>query len=543
MPPVSPTEEQENVIKLICDNFKKMSGQKVLIHGVTGSGKTEIYIKAVEEAIKRGKSSIILVPEISLATQMIEIFKNRFGYLVAIYHSRLSAGERYDEWYRILNGEAKIIVGARSAIFAPVKDLGVIVIDEEHETTYKQDEDPKYHAREVAEKRVELENALLILGSATPSIETYYKSQKKLYTLAELKKRVLDKPLPKIELVDMRQEIKSNNRSIFSRKLLNSMEEALRNREQIILFLNRRGYSTFVLCRECGFVMKCPHCDISLTYHYEKRLLKCHYCGYELNAPDLCPSCNGRAIRYFGIGTQRVETEVKKHFPSSRVLRMDVDSTRKKGSHEKILDLFKNREADILIGTQMITKGLDFPGVSLVGVVTADTCLNLPDFRAGERTFQLVTQVAGRSGRGDVPGLVIVQTYNPRHYSLKYAANHDYSRFYEQEITYRRELGYTPFSDMMIIFLKGPEERDVSSCALQLGDIVKDKYSEIWDITGPSPAAIYRIKDLYRWQLVVKRKNNGLVMLESEPLEIIEYLIKKYPNVSIELDVNPFSVL
>lgn len=541
MPPVTPTEEQKNVIKLIRNYFKNLSGQKVLIHGVTGSGKTEIYIKAAEQALKTGKSAIILVPEISLAAQMIEIFKNRFGYLVAIYHSRLSAGERYDEWYRILNGEAKIIVGARSAIFAPVKDLGVIVIDEEHETTYKQDEDPKYHTREVAEKRVELENALLILGSATPAIETYYKSERGLYTLYELKKRVLDKPLPVIELVDMRQEIKSNNRSIFSRKLLYSIKEALNNNEQIILFLNRRGYSTFVLCRDCGFVMKCPHCDISLTYHYENKILKCHYCGYERNTPDLCPSCKGRSIRYFGIGTQRIEMEVKKYFPDSRILRMDVDSTKTKGSHEKILDLFKNRGADILVGTQMITKGLDFPGVSLVGVVTADTCLNLPDFRAGERTFQLITQVAGRSGRGDVPGLVIVQTYNPRHYSLKCAVNHDYDSFFNKEIIYRRELDYPPFSDMMIITIKGSVEKDVSSCALQLGVVVKHKYSEMWKVTGPSPAALYRIKNLYRWQMAVKRKNTELGV--SVLLEIIENLIKKFPNVGIELDVNPFSVL
>jgi len=540
-PLLSPTEEQKNVIKSIYKSFENLSNRKILLHGVTGSGKTEIYIRAAEKALEKGKSSIILVPEISLATQMIEIFKNRFGDLVAIYHSRLSKGERYDEWHRILKGEAKIIVGARSAIFAPVENLGLIVIDEEHETTYKQDEDPKYLTCEVAEKRADQENALLILGSATPSVETYYKCKKGIYDLAELKNRVFDRPLPEIKIVDMREEIKLNNRSMFSRKLLNNMKQALKARQQIILFLNRRGHSTFVLCRECGFVMKCHYCDISLTYHHEKKTLKCHYCGYERNIPNICPDCNSKAIRYFGVGTQRVEMEVKKHFPRCRTLRMDVDSTRKKGSHEKILDVFKKREADILIGTQMITKGLDFPGVSLVGIITADTCLNLPDFRAGERTFQLVTQVAGRSGRGDVPGVVIVQTYNPHHYSLRCAINHDYNSFYKKEISYRQELKYPPFSDMLMISINGQKESNVSSCALKLGDSIKKKYQRIWDIIGPSPAVLYRIKDMYRWQIAIKKETNKIGELDL--MEIIDEHIKKYPNVNIEVDVNPFSLL
>ncbi|MDI3540609.1 MAG: hypothetical protein PWP66_147 [Thermosediminibacterales bacterium] len=533
---LTPTDEQKNVLELIDECLERVNGQKILVHGVTGSGKTEIYLRAVEKILNMGKGAIVLVPEISLASQIVESFKNRFGDLVAVLHSRLSAGERYDEWRRILDSEARVVVGARSAVFAPVKDLGIIVIDEEHENTYKQEEDPKYHAREVAEKRIELEKGLLVLGSATPSIETYYKGKRGEYIITNLKKRVNNRPMPVVELIDMRKELKSNNKSIFSRRLHSCIKQALKNNEQIILFLNRRGFSTFILCRDCGFVMKCPHCDISLTYHFDTKDLKCHYCGFEKKVPDFCPHCKGSAIRYFGIGTQRIEQEIKKFFPDCRILRMDMDNTRKKGAHERILETFKKRKADILIGTQMITKGLDFPGVSLVGVITADTSLNLPDFRAGERTFQLVMQVAGRAGRGDVPGRVIVQTYNPRHYSLQHAVNCDYKNFYAKEIILRERFNYPPFSEMANITIKSQEEEKVKVCAIQLGAVIKEKFAKLWCIMGPSPAPIYKLRDKYRWQITIKGKSlDGLEPL----LEFKRGIIEKYSNVSIDIDINP----
>ncbi len=424
-----------------------------LIHGVTGSGKTEIYMHLVKKLMEKDKDSIILVPEISLTPQMVERFKGRFGKNIAVFHSKLSDGERFDEWMRVKRGEVKVAIGARSAVFLPFKNLGSIIIDEEHESSYKSDSNPKYNARDIAELRCMNEGCKIILGSATPSLETYYRSKNKIIDLITIKERIEGASMPEVKIVDMREELMSGNKSIFSRELFEDISTRLEKKEQIILFLNRRGFSTFVSCRECGYVFKCKNCDISLTYHNRDSSLRCHYCGASMRIPKQCPKCNSKYVKYFGAGTEKVEKAIKKYFPEVRTLRMDLDTTRTKNAYENIYNTFKKGEADILIGTQMIAKGLDFENVTLVGVLAADMSLNLPDYRSGERTFQLITQVSGRAGRGKKQGKVLIQSYNPENYSITSAAKNDYEGFYNKEIKIRKDMDYPPFSKILLINL------------------------------------------------------------------------------------------
>ncbi|HAQ08237.1 MAG TPA: primosomal protein N', partial [Bacillus bacterium] len=419
------TEEQEKAISPVLSSIESEKHEVFLLYGVTGSGKTEIYLQSIQEVLNKGKEAIVLVPEISLTPQMVTRFKERFGDYVAVMHSGLSAGEKYDEWRKIQRKEVKVVVGARSAIYAPFENLGIIIIDEEHETSYKQEENPRYHARDVAIQRAKTYNCPVVLGSATPSLESFARAQKGRYTLLSLPKRMNNQALPTVDIVDMREELRTGNRSMFSVNLFEKLKDRLEKKEQTVLFLNKRGHSSFVMCRDCGYVKNCPHCDITLTYHRYKEQMKCHYCGYEEQVPVICPECNSEHIRYFGTGTQKVEEELNKLLPEARVIRMDVDTTGRKGSHEKLLNAFQDGHADILLGTQMIAKGLDFPNITLVGVLSADTMLHLPDFRASEKTFQLLTQVSGRAGRHKLAGEVVIQTYTPEHYSVELAGTQD----------------------------------------------------------------------------------------------------------------------
>ena len=445
-------------------------GGRFLLNGVTGSGKTEVYIRTIRHVLKMGKTAIVLVPEIALTPQMVGWFHSRFGDQAAVLHSGLSAGEKFDEWRRIRFGEARLVIGARSAIFAPLENIGAIIVDEEHENTYQSENRPRYDAREVAWKRAEDNNAVLILGSATPSVSSFMKAMpgvrpENRLTLLEMRDRVKGRPLPEVEIADMRGEFERGNHSIFSARLAEAIQDTLSRGEQVMLFINRRGHSTFVSCRRCGYVVKCPQCDVSMTYHQSENLLKCHYCGSTQPPPASCPECTSRYIKYFGAGTQKVAEEVQKLFPLARVARMDVDTTREKDAHVRILNRFRSGEANVLIGTQMIAKGLDFPNVTLVGVVAADMTLNLPDYRSTERTFQLLTQVAGRAGRADKPGRVIVQTYDPDHYGIQLAAAQDYRAFYQKESAFRRNALYPPFTEIVRIVYSGKNEEDVRRAA------------------------------------------------------------------------------
>lgn len=506
------TEEQLRVVSEITSNFKSNQYRVELLHGITGSGKTEVYMRLIEQTIKEGKSTIVLVPEIALTPQMTERLYSRFGPQIALLHSSLSAGERYDEWRKVKSNQSRIVVGARSAVFAPVQNLGLIILDEEHENTYKQSDYVHYHARDVALERARLNNCPVVLGSATPSIESYYLAQKKVYGLHKMRFRVGKSVLPKISVIDMREELKNGNRTIFSRTLQTEILKSLTENEQIILFMNRRGFSTFLLCRECGYLVKCKNCDVSLTYHLPERILYCHYCGYSVPVPTLCPSCGGRAIRHFGTGTQRIEDEIRKLYPSACTERLDLDSTTRKGSHEQILARFKKGLTNILIGTQMVAKGLDFPRVGLVGVITADTALNFPDFRSAERTFQLLTQVAGRAGRGEKQGRVVIQTYNPEHYSIQAASKHDYLEFYRQEIKFRKQLNYPPFSKLVRILVSGSLENDVARLANLLSLQMKRFLSKGQELLGPTPAPLVKIRERFRWHLVLKGQNTDQLL-------------------------------
>lgn len=536
------TSEQKKVIEKILGEYKSSNRREFLIHGVTGSGKTEVYMSLIKHVVDEGKQAIMLVPEISLTPQTIERFKGRFE-RVAVLHSRLSAGEKYDEWKKIKNREVDVVVGARSAVFAPVEKLGIIIIDEEHEYSYKSDKNPKYHAREVAKKRCEMSGAMIVLGSATPSIETFYQSKINKYSICTMTKRVDDRLLPDILVSDMRQEITSGNMTIFSKKLFEEIKSALNSGHQAILFLNRRGFSTFVSCRKCGHVMKCPRCDVSLTYHADKNVLNCHYCDYNRKSPDTCPECGSKYIKYFGIGTQKVERDVKSYFPEARVLRMDLDTTSRKGSHERIYNAFKNNEADILVGTQMISKGLDFPNVTLVGIIAADLTLNIPDFKSGERTFQLITQVAGRAGRGEFPGRVIIQTYNPEHYSIVSALSNDYEGFYNKEILIRQSLGYPPYCDLINVVASAMDEEETVRVIRMIADEIKliaQKSTSKIDILGPSPSPMSKINNHFRWQTIIK--GNASRELKRQVIEITAPIIRKYKTVSINIDINPISL-
>jgi len=524
---------------------------KFLIHGVTGSGKTEIYLQLVEETIKKGKEAIILVPEISLTPQTIDRFVGRFGDLVAVLHSKLSYGERFDEWRRIKEGKVKIVVGARSAVFAPFKNLGIIIIDEEHEATYKSSQNPKYNTIEVAAKRVDIEKAFLIMGSATPSLETYYNSLNGNFKLLELQERINQFSLPEVTVVDMREELNNGNKSIFSKDLYESIDENLNNGKQTILFLNRRGFSTFVSCRNCGYVVKCNSCDISMTYHRNMNKLRCHYCGLAISPPNICPVCKSNYIKYFGIGTEKVEELTKELFPQARIVRMDMDTTTGKGSHESILEDMKKGKIDILIGTQMISKGLDFENVTLVGIIAADTTLNLPDFRSPERAFQLVTQVAGRAGRGDYNGKVILQTYNPEHYSIKFSKDHDYKSFYNTEIALRKEFLYPPFLDLISLLIYGEDNNKVASVATEVYNLFVegakwiDKETINNYIIGPYPAPLEKIKNNFRWQIIIKSKKENINSLKSLVKRVCinnEYKLK-IGDVKFSIDIDPNSIL
>jgi primosomal protein N' (replication factor Y) len=558
--PLPLTIEQRQVFEPISQAVKENLHQVFLLHGVTGSGKTEVYLQSIQQCLDQEKEAIVLVPEISLTPQMVERFKGRFGDEVAVLHSRLSQGERYDEWRKISLKQVKVVIGARSAVFAPFTRLGLIIIDEEHESSYKQEESPKYHARDVAIERAKRHHASVILGSATPSLESFYQSigsgintddsSYKLLTMAE---RVEGRPLPPVQIVDMREELKEGNRSMFSRGLYKAIEERLQKKEQTVLLLNRRGYSTFVMCRTCGYTIGCPHCDISLTYHQSSQRIRCHYCGYTERQVQECPSCQSEHIRYFGTGTQKVEEELAKLFPGIRVIRMDVDTTTEKGSHEKWLNLFRDRKADVLLGTQMVAKGLDFPDVTLVGVIAADTVLNLPDFRAGERTFQLLTQVAGRAGRHQLPGEVFIQTYTPEHYSIQSASQHDYHAFIHTELDLRHSRGYPPYYRLILITLSHEQVallvRTAESYVSRIKELAKEAGISLHadsnsravelDIMGPVASPIPRIKDRYRFQCMLKYRGEAHISdIVRKATASFDDLCRQQ-NLQISVDVDP----
>jgi primosomal protein N' (replication factor Y) len=512
-PKLTPSQEAawQKIHSCIVQDNSHTSPQVFLLHGVTGSGKTEIYLRALAEFVTRGKRGICLVPEIALTPQTIERFASRFPGRVAVIHSGLSLGEQFDEWHRIKEGGCDVVIGPRSALFAPQPDLGLIVIDEEHEWTYKQsDKSPRYHARHAALNLARLTGAVVILGSATPDVETFYRAQKGEYELIELKERITPygpSPLPEVEVVDLRNELKAGNRSLLSRPLVEAMTEALARQEQIILFLNRRGTATFVQCRDCGFVFRCSNCTASLTYHSATRKLVCHHCRHSVSLPAECPQCRSPRLRFLGIGTQRVEEEVRHFFPLARILRWDRDVTSGRRAHEELLTKFRAHEADVLIGTQMIAKGLDLPQITVAGIISADTGLNLPDFRAGERTFQLLCQVAGRAGRGFISGRVIIQTYSPEHYAITSASRHDYLTFYAQEINYRRKFGYPPFSQLANLTFSHTNETACVKEAERMSHLIaaeKDRRG-IPDLRliGPTPAFTPRVRGHYRWQVVL----------------------------------------
>ncbi len=539
--------DQENALREISRAIDKERSEVFLIFGVTASGKTEVYMQAIGKVLEKGKSAIVLVPEISLTPQTVFRFASRFGNRVTVLHSKMSEGERYDQWRRIKSGQSDIVVGARSAIFAPMPNLGLIVVDEEHETSYKQEDSPRYHARDVAIKRAEITNSIVVLGSATPSLESFYLASKKKYNLVSLPMRVDNVILPPVEIVDMRAELtQKHNRSIFSISLQEAIEDRLAREEQTILFLNRRGFSTFVLCRECGYVAKCRNCDISLTYHSSGDMLVCHHCNFRQPPPVLCPICKGNYIRHFGTGTQKVEESARKAFPEASIERMDVDTTTRKGAYKRILDAFKNREIDILIGTQIIAKGLDFPNVTLVGVISADTAINLPDFRSAERTFNLLTQVAGRAGRGEAGGEVIIQTYNPEHYSILAAKDHDYRSFYRQEIANRELLSYPPFTHFATILLKGKSENLTANTAETLESIMRSiqeaNYPDL-EILGPAPAPLAKIKQYYRWHIILKsvEPKNIRGLFEQTKKNLPSAIIRG--DVIMSIDMDPLTLL
>ena len=543
-----PTTEQKNVIQLIIDHAKSKVASVIMLHGVTGSGKTEVFLQVIEQVIASGEQAVVLVPEISLTPQMVERFVGRFGERVAVFHSGLSMGERYDQWKKIRDKEVDVVVGARSAIFAPFKKIGIIIIDEEHEYSYKSELAPRYHAREVAIWRANSENAVVVLSSATPSVESYYKAKKGEYVLVQMTKRYNALSLPAVNVVDMREELAQGNKSIFSVALKKEIANNLERKEQTILFLNRRGFSTFVSCRSCGLVINCPHCNISLTYHRDSQLLTCHYCGYKKREVKVCPTCKSPYIRYFGIGTQKVEHEMNQIFPQASVLRMDVDTTAKKFAHEKILATFKDQHIDILIGTQMVSKGLDFPSVTLIGVLAADMSLNIDDYRAAERTFQLLTQVSGRAGRGTRAGRAIVQTYQPDHHTIQLAKRHDYLTFYHQEIKIREQLGYPPFCQMIAVFASGEQEKAVVHSIQTFVQKLTEKLAVAEDqglcesILGPMAAPIARIKNKHRWRVLLKCADKDKIKHILKELLDEHYRDRQNAGVHLTIDINPMNL-
>ena len=504
--------EQQVAVETILQSVQEQQSQTYLLEGITGSGKTEVYLQVIAEVLNQGKTAIMLVPEISLTPQMVQRFKSRFGEHVAVMHSGLSQGEKYDEWRKIERGEAEVVVGARSAIFAPIENIGVIIVDEEHEASYKQEETPRYHERDLAIWRSEYHHCPVVLGSATPSLESRARAQKNVYQRLRLTQRANQAAtLPTIDVVDMRQEVENGNVSSFSMSLQEKLQERLEKNEQSVLLLNRRGYSSFVMCRDCGYVLPCPNCDISLTLHMDSKTMKCHYCGHEERIPYRCPNCGQDKIRYYGTGTQKVEEELQTLLPDSRILRMDVDTTRRKGAHEKILRTFGEGQADILLGTQMIAKGLDFPNVTLVGVLNADTALNLPDFRSSERTFQLLTQVSGRAGRAEKPGEVIIQSFNPEHYAIQLAKAQDYEDFYTKEMYIRHRGDYPPYYFTVQITASHPEENEAAKQMFQIATKLKQGLSPQAILLGPTPNAIMRVNNRYFYQVIIKYKQEPML--------------------------------
>jgi primosomal protein N' (replication factor Y) len=538
------TPAQNNALETI----NSLTGfAQVLLHGVTGSGKTEVYLQAIAPLLAQGKSALVLVPEIGLTPQLTDRFRARFGHKVHVYHSALSDGERYDTWRQMLTGEPQIIIGTRSAIFAPLPNLGLIILDEEHDSSFKQDSPiPTYHARTIAQWRAELEHCPLILGSATPSLESWVSGNQLYLSLPE---RINSRPLPPVEIVDMRQELKEGNRSIFSRKLQNALQQLAERQQQGILFIHRRGHSTFVSCRSCGYVLECPHCDVSLAYHHVEEgapeLLRCHYCNYGRLHPPHCPECSSPYLKFFGSGTQRVAQELTKQFPNLKIIRFDSDTTTTKGSHRKLLTQFANGEAHLLVGTQMLTKGLDLPQVTLVGVVAADGLLHLSDYRANERTFQTLTQVAGRAGRGDDPGRVIVQTYTPEHPIIEAVQKHDYQSFADAELAQRQTLNYPPYGRLILLRLSSLDPIQVQNTAQIIATFLNNK--EGFEILGPAPASILRVANRYRWQILLKFDPDALPNLPDWP-EVrtacsSASLSLSPASVSLTIDVDPINIM
>lgn len=523
--PLALNPQQQAAVTAILQAAAAAQAQTFLLEGITGSGKTEVYLQAIAAVMAQGKTAIMLVPEIALTPQMVERFKGRLGEAVAVLHSGLSQGEKYDEWRKIERGEAQVVVGARSAIFAPLENIGLIIVDEEHEATYKQEDTPRYHARDLALWRGNYHHCPIVLGSATPSLESRARAQKKVYQLLSLTQRANPMAsLPSVAIVDMKDEFAQKNTSSFSLILQEKIQERLDHDEQVVLLLNRRGYSSFVMCRDCGHVVQCPNCDISLTLHMDTKRLRCHYCGHEEKIPHRCPQCGGEKIRYYGTGTQKVEEELHMRFPEAKILRMDVDTTRKKGAHEEILQQFGAKKAQILLGTQMIAKGLDFPDITLVGVLNADTALNLPDFRSSERTFQLLTQVSGRAGRANKAGEVIIQTFNPQHYAIQLAQTQDYESFYRHEMVMRHQAGYPPYYYTVKITASHTEEAQAAQKIFQIAAQLQQTLSNEAIYLGPTPSAILRVKNRYYYQLIVKYKQEPdlsqvlqQILVESQP--------------------------
>ena len=533
IPLVKLNEHQIDVLNKINESKKDV----IVLHGITGSGKTEIYMHLIKEQLEKGKSAIVLVPEISLTPQMIERFTRHFGDKIAILHSGLSESEKYDEYRKIKRKEVDIVIGARSAIFAPLDNIGVIIVDEEQSQSYKQENNPKYNAIDVSIKRAKYHNCKVILGSATPTIESYARADKGYYELVTLNKRANDAKLPKVQIIDMKDEIKKGN-SIFSEYLLNSIKETLNKNEQVILFLNKRGYSSYQMCSNCGSVVKCPNCDITLTYHKNSNMNRCHYCGYASNVSNICPNCKSEGLKNFGLGTEKIEEELNKEF-DARVIRMDIDTTTKKGAHKKIIDSFMNHEYDILVGTQMIAKGLDFPLVTLVGVINADTLLNIPDFRSNEHTFNLLSQVSGRAGRSNKEGKVIIQTYNKDNYAINYSKTHDYVGFYKEEMKIRKLLNYPPYCFLALIKIGSKKYENSRNESTKISDYIKINKSSDMSVLGPSVSTISKINNIYYFQIIIKYKDKEKI---KELLNDIMKLEEDNKSININIDINPISI-
>ena len=532
------SREQQEIVDEIMQEYHAGKRGTYLIYGITGSGKTEVYMQLISEVVAEGKQAIVLIPEIALTYQTLLRFYRRFGDRVSVMNSTLSAGEKYDQCERAKNGEIDVIIGPRSALFTPFPNVGLIIMDEEHESSYKSESTPKYHARETAKEVARLNGASVVLGSATPSVETFYRAQKGEYRCFRLTQRLTGGTLPTVYTVDLRQELKEGNRSIFSRKLQELLADRLEKGEQSILFLNRRGYAGFISCRSCGHVMKCPHCDVSLSEHRGDRLI-CHYCGYSEPKPTLCPQCGSRYISGFRAGTQQIEEKLHELFPKARTLRMDADTTRTKDSYEKILSAFSDGEADVLIGTQMIVKGHDFPKVTLVGALAADLSLSVGDYRAGERTFQLLTQAVGRAGRGDRPGEAVIQTYQPEHYAVVHAAKQDYDAFYEEEILYRELGGYPPAAHLLAVQVFAYDSLAGKELAQRMADVVK---SIEMNVLGPAPASIGKINDVFRFVCYVKHSNYDKLV---EVKDLLEQRLQEWQpqNASVQFDFDPMNVM